>query len=435
MLRRTIGISAAAAAVTIAAILPAAAQTSPGGLASYAAGSKATALDLSVFGQPVTVASTTAGIDSTAKAVANGNALLTPAFNSAGALAESGTPHETASDCQQVDLPEPIDLAALDIVCVNTSAVLQSGNPVSSAASNEIVIEITAPALVSGTPLADVVGGVQDGLGQLFDALVPVTEQLPQGTVDQLQGILDGLLAEVQQGDVLARITVAPTSSTGAFGAGVAANAVSNGAIVELLPNLPGGALAVATVGSSTAGVVRDINTGEATPSGQAAVINVTFPNGLLGGLQVLTDALGNAVNVTSEQLACTPDNPLRDVICFTLGSSHQLNAEQAKALDPDLDFGPNTVGQESSVLGLTLLAAAPGGGVGLDIGHTVAASGSTLPAPAATTTTLPPLPGGPTPRALTGSESSVALALTFALLALGTAGAVLLRRSRTSAV
>ncbi len=421
MLRRTIGITATAAAISIAAILPAGAQTSPGGLKSYAAGSKATAVDLTVFGQALTVSDTAAGIDSTAKAVADGKALLTPGFSSAGAPAASDG-KTSGEDCQKIDLPSPINLASLDIVCVHTSAVLSNGNPISSALSDEVVIEVRAGDLIATTPLADVVGQIQGGLGQLFDALVPVTQPIADATQIQLTDIIDGLLAEVQAGDVLARITVAPTSSTGAFGTGVAANAVSKGVVVELLPNLPGGALAVATVGSSTAGVVRDINTGAPTTSGAAALLNVTYPNGLLGGLGVLTDALGAAINVTVDQLACGPDNPLSDVICFTLGASHDLNASQAKALG--LDFGPSTVGRESSVLSLRLLAAAPEGGILLNVGHTAAASGSELPAP--------PLPGNPVDLPLPRTGGDTAFPLTLALLGVGAAGAALLRRSRT---
>lgn len=422
MMRRTIAIGATAAAISIAAILPAGAQSSPGGLLSYAAGSRATALDLTVFGQKLTVANTLAGITGevgSAKAVADGKALLTPLFDSAGApVASDGV--TTGSDCQQIDLPSPINLASLDVVCVDTSAVLDGGNPISSAVSKEIVIELRAGDLIATTPLADVVGQVQTGLSGLFDALVPITQPIEEATQIQLTDIVDGLLSEVQAGDLLARITVAPTSSTGAFGTGVAANAVSNGVIVELLPNLPGGALAVATVGSSTAGVVRDIQDGKATVTGSAAVLNVTYPNGLLGGLGVLTDALGQAINVTSEQLACGEGNPLSQVICFTLGSSRDLDAAQAKALG--FDYGPDTVGRESSVLGLTLLAAAPEGGVVLNIGHTVAASGSTLPQPA--------LPRSQPDLPRTGGQT--ALPLTLALLAVGTAGATLLRRTRT---
>lgn len=421
MLRRTIGISATAAAITIAVILPAGAQTSPGGLESYAAGAKATALDLTVFGEAITLSDTAAAIDSTAKAVADGQALLTPAFASAGAAVESTGVESVKEDCTEIDLPSPVNAAALDIVCVKTSAAVVNGNPVSSAVSDEIVIELSAPDLIADTPLADVVAGVQDGLDQLFAALVPVTEQLEEETQIELDAIVDGLLEEIQEGDVLARITVAPTSSTGAFGVGVAANAASNGVIVELLPNLPGGALAVATVGSSTAGVVRDALTGEPTLSGSAALLDVAYPNGLLGGLGVLTDALGDAVNVTIDQLACGPDNPLSDVICFTLGTTTDLDAAEAAALG--FDFGPNTVGRETSVLNLTLLSAAPEGGIVLNVGHTAAASGSALPAPILPRGSQPPLPR-------TGGDT--ALPVTLALLGMGALGVVLLRRTRT---
>jgi hypothetical protein len=429
MLRRTIGISAAAAAISIAAIIPASAQTSPGGLESYAAGAKATALDLTVFGQELTVSDTAAGIDSSAKAVADGKALLTPLYSSAGApVASNGT--TTGSDCQEIDLPSPVNLAAIDLVCVNTSAVLTGGNPIGSSTSNQVVIEVKAGDLIATTPLADVVGQIQDGLGSLFDALVPITQPIEDATQIELQGIVDGLLSEVQTGDVLVRITVAPTVSTSQFGAtGVAANAVSNGVIVELLPNLPGGALAVATVGASTAGVVRDATTGAPTLSGAAAVLNVTYPNGLLGGLGVLTDALGAAVNVTIDQLACNAANPLADVICFTVGANNDLDAAEAKALG--LDFGPSTVGRETSVLGLTLLAAAPEGGIVLNVGHTAAAAGSAVPAPQAAAPG--PLPRGAdplVPSARTGGEA--ATGLTLALLAVGAAGVALVRRSRT---
>ncbi len=418
MIRRTIAIGATAAAISIAAVLPATAETSPGGLLSYAASSRATALDLTVFGQQLTVANTMAKIDSTAKAIADGKALLTPGFESAGApSASDGT--TSASDCTGIDLPSPINLVSLDVVCVDTSAVLSGGNPISSAVSREVVIELAAGDIIATTPLGDVVGQVQDGLAGLFDALVPITQPIEEATQIELDNIVDGLLSEVQAGDLLARITVAPASSTGAFGTGVAANAVSNGVIVELLPNLPGGALAVATVGSSTAGVVRDIQTGAATVTGSAATLNVTYPNGLLGGLGVLTDALGSAINVTSEQLACGGSNPLSAVICFTLGSSRDLDAAQAKALG--FDYGPNTVGRESSVLGLTLLAAAPEGGIVLNIGHAVAASGSELPGLSR---------DGDVPLPRTGGQTG--LPLTMALLAIGAAGTALLRRTHT---
>lgn len=425
MMRRTIAIGATAAIASITAIIPAAGQTPPV-LDSYSAGAQATALDLTVFGQVITVSGTTAGVDSTAKAAADGHALTTPAFSSPGAPVTSSGAAQTGQDCQNIDLPSPLNVASASLVCVNTRAEVADQKPSSSSTSDEVVIEIRAGDVVATTPLSDVVGQIQDGLGSLFDALVPVTEPIEEATQVQLDEIVDGLLDEVKAGDVLARITVAPTSSKSQLGAtGVAADAQANGVVVQLLPNLPGGALAVATVGQSTAGVVRDASTGAATLSGGSAVLNVTYPNGLLGGLGVLTDALGEAVNVTVDQLACGAANPLSDVICFTLSATNDLDAAEAKALG--FDFGPTTVGRESSVLGLTLLGVAPEGGITLDVGHTAAAAAAVVAAPAG------PLPGSPAePPSLPSTGGDSALPLTLALLAAGTAGAFVIRRTRT---
>lgn len=423
MLRRTIGISATVAAISIAAILPAGAQPSPG--ASYSAGAKATALDLSVFGQTLAVSETAAGVDSTPKAVADGHALITPAGNSAGAPVESTDTEKVGTDCQEINLPSPINLAALDLVCVTTSATVTDGNPLGSSTSNEIVIEVTAPDLIADTPLAEVVAGIQGGVDELFAGLAPVIDPVTAGTGVDVPGVVDSLLGEIHDGELLARITVAPTSSTGQGGAtNVSANATSNGVIVELLPNLPGGALAVVTVGSSTSAVTRDLAGGEPNATGSAAVINVTYPNGQLAGLDALTGPLTAALNQAFDQLACGDANPLSPVICFTLGTSTKLDAAGAKAIG--FDFGDSTVGMESSVLSLTLLSAAGEGGINLNVGHTAAAAGATP---------LPPLPAenplpidNPLPR--TGGDTG--LPLTLGLLAVGAAGAFLVRRSRT---
>lgn len=420
MLRRTIGISAVAAAISVAAIIPASAQAPTDG---HAAGAKATAVDLTVFGEAFAVSATTAGVDSTPKAVADGNALITPGGSSPGAPAESPGADPENEDCTEIDLPSPINLASIDLVCVKTTTAVTDGGPTSSSTSNEVVIEIRASDLIATTPLADVVAGIQDGVGQLFGALEPVFTPLQEGTGVDVPGVVDSLLAEIKAGELLARITVAPTSSKSEANADtVSASATSNGVIVELLPNLPGGALAVVTVGSSTASVTRPVGGGAPTLAGSAAVLNVTYPNGQLAGLAALTDPVAEVLNTAFDQLACGEANPLTPVICFTKGISKEIGQERAAALG--LDMGPSTVGQETSVLSLTLLSAAGDGGIELNVGHTAAAAGAVAPLPREETRDLP----AALPR--TGTES--ALPLTLALLAVGTAGAMLVRRSRT---
>ncbi|MGH9084617.1 MAG: hypothetical protein ACRDYW_04120, partial [Acidimicrobiales bacterium] len=367
-------------------------------------------------------------VDSSPNAVAGGFALLTPVFESPNLAVKSGTDTETASDCQEVPIPAELDVATARAVCLETTAKLIDGLPKSTSLAQGLVLEVKAPAVIGDTPLNDVVTEIRNGVGSLFDALVPVTEPLEEATQVELTSILDGILAEVQEGDVLVRITVEPSSTVSERTAGtIGANAVSNGLIVELLPDMPGGALAVATVGESTAGVVRDVATGAPTLTGSHAVIDVAYPNGLAGGLEVLTGALESVVNVPVTQLACGPDNPLSDVLCFTIGATNDLDQAEAAALG--LDFGPTTVGRETSVLSLSLLAAAPEGGVVLHVGHTAAAAGAAYVAPEA-----PGLPrvDNPLEEARTGGGDA-ALPLTLGLLAVGTAGAVLVRRTRTT--
>jgi LPXTG-motif cell wall-anchored protein len=405
-------------------MLPATAQSAPD-LESYSAGAKATALDLTLFGQQITVSETTAGIDSTPKAVADGKSLVSPLFSSDGAPVSSTGAAQTGTDCQNIALPSPLNVASIDLVCVNTKAEVANQDPSSSSASNEVVIEVRAGDIISTTPLGDAIGQIQDGLGSILDALAPVTDQLKAQKID-LQATVNGLLDQIQAGDVIARITIAPTSSTTKVTAdGVAANASSNGVVVEILPNLPGGALAVATVGASTAGVVRDVSTGAATTSGDAAVLSVTYPNGLVGGLAQLTDAVGDALSTTVDQLACGAANPLSDVLCFTLGASTDLDAAAAKAIG--FDFGPTTAGRETSVLSLRLLGVAQGGIV-LNIGHTAAAA-----AAVAAVAAPPPLPGAPAEPVLPHTGGDSTLPLTLALFAVGIAGAFLLRRTRSA--
>lgn len=426
MPRWSIAISTTAATFSIAVLVPAGAQP-VSGIDSYAAGARARALEFSVFGDRLAdvgpagtfmIADTAATVDSTPRAGAGGLAVQSSLFSSPGA--QSATDADTsARDCAKMSDAVPADLqlsvpseAAPDLVCVTTEAELVNGRPVSSSTGSDVVLELKAPALIGETPLADLVVGVQENLGLLFESLVPITEPIEEATQIQLSDILDGLLDEVQEGAVLLRVTLAPASSvSGLSDAGLTANAVSNGVLVELLPSLPGGALAVAHVGSATAGVMRDAITGVPTLSGEAAVVNVTYPNRLLGGLDILAGALGDTLDTITSQFSCADTNPLAPVFCVDAGGVIDLDADQAKTMG--FDYGPATVGRASSAVTLRALSAAPGGGVMLKVGGLAAAStaGQTIP--------------------VTGGADALPLALF--LLSAGIAATALVRRSRTT--
>lgn len=454
-MRRTLGITATAAAISMAAILPAGAATSPG-IDDYSAAARASAVDLTVFGEQFALADTTAGIDARPFASANGLAVLTPlpGFTSDGAPASTDTV-ATGEDCGELPVDLPAEIPT-DLVCVKTLAKLVDGKPLASSAASEIVIEIKAPPLDvelgEDTSLGEIVDTVQDNLGDVFDSLMAnAPAELEQTQIDELQqtlqDIINGLLDGIQEGDVLVRITVAPAKSVAELtDANVSAQSVSNGAIVELLPDLPDGALAVATIGTAKSSVDRSVLNGRATPTGHAALIDVTWNDGLLDGLDAVKTALGQLDatiagldETLSGLLPCDPAAPLAGLICVSVGSERTLTAAQAAAIHPMFDLGPTTVGHQASVLELRVLtaslpnevpsdvrAAAPSGGVVLQLGETVAAAAATTPLPSECVEncdTPPPLPR-------TGGDA--AMPLTLGLLALGMGGAALVRRSRT---
>jgi len=437
MLRRTIGISATAAAISIAAILPAGAQTSPA-IDTYAAGSFARAVDVTLGSDLLapaiaelgsnqfSLAETSSSINQAPGALASGSAVLTPLWSSDKVESATGVKEED-DDCQTIPgLPTEI---ATDLVCIKTSAKLLDGKPVGTASAAEVVIEIKAPAVIGSTELDAIVEELQVGLNSLFTALDEVAQPVEEATQLQLREAINDLIDEVQAGNVLARITVAPSSTLSELtSANVLTSARSNGAVIEVLPDLVGGPLAVATVGASTAEVTYDIAKGTTTPTGAAALIDVSY-NDTLAGLAELTDTLAGALSTVTSLLPCDGSGPtgaLAGIVCFDVGKSVALNADEAKAMG--LYFGKTTVGQHSSVLDVRVLSAAAGGPVArLQLGEAAAAAAVTTPLPGGGCTQNCSTPD-PLPR--TGGDS--AMPLTLALLGVGAAGAALLRRSRT---
>ena len=444
-MRRTLGITATAAAISIAAMLPAGAQASPG-IDSYTAGSFARAVDLTLgsdllgpltdeIGTQISLAHTSSSINDAPKAIASGAAVLVPGLSSVtpeelglgwSGQVNAATDGETeANSCPTIEgLPPEI---TTDLVCVKTSANLIDGRPVGNATASEIVLEIKAPSLKIDQldPLTKQLTAQVDAL---FIKLEGIAQPVEKAAKVALIDTIRDLIGEVQAGHVLARITVAPSNALSELtSTNVLASAKSNGAVIEVLPDLADGALAVVTVGTSTAQVVRDAVTGEVTANdGAAALVDVQYPNGNLAGLTELTNILAGALGTVTSVLPCDGSGPtgaLAGVVCFDVGKPVALDAAEAKAMG--FDFGPTTVGQHSSVLDLRVLAAAPGGPVArLQLGETAAAAASTTPLPRPFT---PPTPD-PLPR--TGGDA--AMPLTLGLLALGMGGAALVRRSRT---
>ncbi|MGK2949555.1 MAG: hypothetical protein ACSLFP_13345 [Acidimicrobiales bacterium] len=447
MFKRSMAILAVGAVTALFVVPPAAAQDAE--FESYGAGASAAALFISLAEQELTFSGTSAAVSSEPLAAADGQAVTTPLFSTPGAPVESSGAVVTGQDCiLSEDLPAPINLAGLDISCVNTSAGVVDGSPEASSASDEIVLEVLDSELVDQLA-ADVLTPL---LEQLLAGLDPLLDAL---LLDEtVAGVVDLVLADLQNSGTVDTIEVAPTSS---LATEVSSLATSQGVTVELFPDLlPGiGPLATVVVGDAFASAVADPATGEVTLDGQAAFLSVD-----LTGLEVVLTALigqvdeallaqlppelgeilgpifdqvlalltgldtqvEDLVNVTVDQLAC-PDSPLAALLCFSAGGVNELDAAGLEGYG--FTYGDGTRGIEAEILGLSVLD----GVLQLGVGQAAAGANAVLAQEIPRQEPPPAEPQAPLPR--TGIDSGTPVAL--ALFAAAAAGLAVVRRTRTT--
>lgn len=447
MLRRTTAVVALAALSALAVITPAGAEAPKG---TYGAGGSATALVLTLLGQELAVSDTVAAVGSEPKAAADGAALMiagSPVPGAAPSAAPGG--QATNESCAiDIDLGEESGgaLSALDagVACVNTSAGIDSGAPRAESTTGEVVIDITSPA---GTALEPILTPLFDAVPQatepLFEALEPLLGPIEEATEIEVRNVLDDLIADLQDETfVLAQIVVAPSVSQASATAadGVVGRAGANGVTINILPGISAtladlglgiapleAPLLSVKLGQAVAEVVRDPATGAATTDGSAAQLLSITANDQLGILQELTGQLTEGINgLAIDQLGCTDDNPLADVLCIDLGAVRELT--EAELTARGLDFGAGTVGIGASAANIQVLpiaAEALGGpAVGLRLAAADAAANLTAPLPAA-----PDQPAAPTRLPSTGADGL--LPVTLGLFAAAAGGLFLIRRTR----
>lgn len=447
MFRRTTAVLATAAVISLAVMAPARAQTPED---VEAAAATATALQLTLLGQTLAVSQTQAAIGEGGFAAADGAALLLAGTPVPGAAPSVAGGQESNEVCPlELDLDEATDGALsalqLEIACVRTSA--KAGE--ARSASDEVIIRVLAP---GGTVVQPILGPVLDAVDQVTDPLVEALAPLLGTVLDVTQidvaSVLDELTTALRNDlFVLAEIVIAPSiSEASSTTEGVAAEAGSNAITINVLPGItqmldvvtdlididnPSSApLLQVKLGSAHAKVVES-GPGEVATAQSAQLLSITADDSL-GILQGLTGSLTDVLDLLSiTQLSCD-GGALADVLCIDLGRVNELDRDELAARN--LDFGPTTTGIEASAATIRVLpiaAEALGGDVlGLSLASATAAANTaenplTAPpiAPPAATPTAPPLPK-------TGAES--ALPLTLALLAVGSAGALLVRRTRT---
>jgi LPXTG-motif cell wall-anchored protein len=182
-------------------------------------------------------------------------------------------------------------------------------------------------------------------------------------------------------------------------------------------------------LGAANAKVVKNLDGTTAPDASAAQLLSITTDDSL-GILGDITGQLTDVLDMLSiGELNCE-DGALADVICIELGRVNELDQDELTARN--MNFGPNTAGIEAAaatVRVLPIAAAALGGDVlGLSLASTTAAANAVdvdRAAPPA-----PPVVKTSSPLPKTGGDT--AMPLTLALLAVGAAGAVLVRRTRT---
>jgi LPXTG-motif cell wall-anchored protein len=426
-------------------------------LESYGAGSTASALNITLLGQDATFSVTGAEVDSAPQAQADGFSVVSPAFTSDGAPSQQPGGAESGEDCALEFDPEEVfgtpsaSVVTIDVACVRTEASADGGL-FAGATSDEIVIEVSL-AMLEEDQLDPILDPISDGIGQIIDGLQPILGPIDDSDLNtELSALLLSIRDALLDGETVLRVTVAPTTSTAAAGEdSVEGSAFSEGAVIEVFPDLPGGTLATVTVGTSGASVARTSD-GSATTDAEAAVVTVEGSpqlGAVSDALQQISEGLGE---LSAASLPCNADdNPLFDLVCLELGTTAELTQDELEALN--LDFGEGTVGIRASAARVQVLSALQeqleGPGVGISLADTAAAANviAAEPAPPVTeppVTEAPVVTEPPTPpvdppadpeterTTLPQTGASVPVGFAAALAGLAALGLIVVRRSST---
>lgn len=300
-MRSTIGRLTTAVAVTLlagaATIAPAGAQAA-GQPESFVGGATATALDLALAGQRLTVGFSKADVESALKAVAEGaGQLLAPATTTKAEAIGDNVTKADLDRCGPITLPA--ELAALLKVataCSSSASEVKAGLPKASSTASVAAID-----LFGNTVLNQVIQPVQGALEQIFGQLSQVAPQL-----DPVTDTVGELVTAVASTQTLA-IRLGNSTSESATTAGqVTSTATAAGGQIDILPlgGLNQAPLASIIVGSARAVASYDRTKGLSSATADPALVTVklNLPGGLVPP-QTISVAPGQEITI----LAGTP--------------------------------------------------------------------------------------------------------------------------------
>lgn len=300
-LRKTVGITALAAAAASLVVVPSAgAQEASPDAPAYEASSSAQALELSLFGQGLTVGQGSSRV-SPGESGADGLAIASPVFDGgASSAVVQGTGTDGSSEPVCIQGSDQIPGFSFEFAC--SSSQVEAGDGRASAASRStaggIVLNPVAPLLQ--TPLSVVVEPVQGGLQTLVGALEPVLGPIRDASGLDLQNTVGDLLdALLDGGDLVSIVLGESLTSSSLEGNLLSTSCSAEGARIDVL-DLPavGGEdpppVISVILGDVTTRVDVDTTTGTATPVANPAGVTIVVPP--LGLNQPL--ALGQTIDI-----------------------------------------------------------------------------------------------------------------------------------------
>lgn len=407
-----VGAVALGAALTTATVsAPVGAQEAPAPtVTAPEASSSARAVNISLFGQGLTVGETSSSV-AKGRAQASGTGIASPIFNggeSAALIEGSGTNGSTEPTCTQA--VNQIPGLSLEFACSSSIAETDGNNARAATTANAGRITLNPIAPLLQTPLSTVVeplqGGLQTLIGALEPLLGPIEEASGLGLDDTLGDLVDALL----DGGDLATISLGDASTTSEIRDGaISTSCVAEGTRIDVL-DLPavGGTdpepvISLILGDVSTEVTVKD---GVATPVSRPAGVTVRVPP--LGLDQPL--ALGQTLDIPLPEPLGTSTITITDGITGTDDQGRSVATADAVKID-------------------LLNGSALMGGIELSIAACSSTAGGPAPA-AAVGTPTPELnrQQGTLPR--TGSSDDRTLALAGAVALAGLGAALLRRRS-----
>jgi hypothetical protein len=294
--------------------------TSPG---SYHAKADATALELQVFGQGITLGVTHAENDSDPKSAASGLGALVPAIGNQVERAATASADAPSDDqpqtCGPITLPAAFPLVDLATACSAASALVADGFPGSVGDASVATIDVNGNAV-----LGQVAGPLNQPIGDLLNGLEPVFDAVNEATGVDAQSLLNEIIAAITQDGDLIRITLGPSRSTsGADALTESATASAQGAVIEVLPRdlLELDPVLTIEVGASSNTITIDRNTGKATVDFLPSLVRLTIASDIATALELVDGA--NVIDVpVSVVPMCFLPAPLESCIKLAGGTT-----------------------------------------------------------------------------------------------------------------